>query len=92
MSSNGYLSKHLMTDDEIKLSKSLLKALINYCGSQRQLSEMFRELHIPIYQANISNWIHRDSSIPAHLCPYLERFSGHRIKKEMFRPDVYKEV
>ena len=81
-----------MTDDEIKLSKSLLKALISYCGSQNKLSRMFQELGVPIYQANISNWIHRDSSVPAHLCPYLERFSGYRIKKEMLRPDVYKEV
>jgi DNA-binding transcriptional regulator YdaS (Cro superfamily) len=81
-----------MTDDEVKLSKSLLKALIDYHGSQTKLSKMFLELGIPIYQANISNWICRDSSIPAHICPYLERFSGYRIKKEMLRPDVYKKV
>jgi DNA-binding transcriptional regulator YdaS (Cro superfamily) len=66
-----------------------LKRAIELLGSQSGLARALADRGIPVRQAQISNWLHRDKFVPAQACPHIECLTNGQVTCRELRPDVF---
>ena len=71
------------------MKKEALQAAIEHLGGQRSLARELTKRGIPVEQAHVWNWLHRNKEVPAHVCPHLECITEGVVTREQLRPDVF---
>ena len=64
------------------MTKHILRAA-KIVGTQAALAQ-----ELSITPAAVTNWLFRNTKVPAEYCPTIERVTGGRVRCEQLRPDV----
>lgn len=79
-----------MNEQQRKLSKLNLSKAIEFFNGQTALAAACAKASgRKIVQSHVWNWLHRDDAITIENAMIIEKASGGKFPKNLFRPDIF---